>query len=65
MSETPWVVFDARSGFATCLRCGKNLNLPLPQPLSVFAAASLAFCNMHKNCRETDSKKNTAEAVAD
>lgn len=62
MSETPWVVFDCRTGFATCLRCGERLNMPLPQPIYVFAAATKAFCKMHEGCRETvDSEQGTVD----
>ena len=62
MSETPWVVFDCRTGFATCQRCGEILNLPLPQPVYIVVVASEAFCKMHANCRETvDSEQGTVD----
>ena len=61
-SKTPWVIFDCKTGLARCLRCGEKLNMPLPQPIYVFAAATEAFCKMHKNCRETvDSEQNTVD----
>lgn len=57
MSVTPWVVFDTRTGLATCLRCGEKLNMHLPQPLRVFVMATEAFRKMHQDCRETDSRR--------
>jgi hypothetical protein len=62
MSETPWVVFDAKIGKAVCQRCGEILNLPQSQPVYIVVAASEAFCKMHANCRETvDSEQGTVD----
>jgi hypothetical protein len=66
MRGTPWVVFDGKIGMGVCQRCGEKLNLPLPQPVCVFVAATKAFCKMHKNCRETDSyREKTAVNAQD
>jgi hypothetical protein len=54
---TLWVVFDSSIGKAVCRRCKQQLEMELPQPLSVFVAATKAFCKLHKNCEET--AKNT------
>jgi hypothetical protein len=58
MSKTPWVVFDCKTGLATCQHCGEALNLPLPQPISVFVAASEAFRKLHEGC----GKQQTASS---
>lgn len=57
MSRTPWVVFDGNTGLVTCQRCKETLNMRLPQPISVFAAASEAFRKRHERCRETVESK--------
>lgn len=52
MSRAEWVVFDAYTGYTLCTRCGVRLNLPLPQPVSIFVAATNAFVEIHENCDE-------------
>jgi hypothetical protein len=50
--EIPWVVVDGRPGeLGHCTRCGDALQINLPQPLPVVAAAMKAFSLMHRECQ--------------
>lgn len=55
--KTPWCVFDCKDKRVKCRRCGEQLNLLLPQPITIFVAASNAFCKLHKHCRGKEKKK--------
>jgi len=51
----PWIVVAGPNTDWTnpgeCLRCGQKLNIPLPQNLTVWAAAALAFVEVHSRCK--------------
>ncbi len=62
IGETPWVVFSCKTGRATCLRCEEQLNMQLPQPISIFAAATEAFRKIHARCHEKVFEKTMDDA---
>jgi hypothetical protein len=53
-SGVPWVVAGGKPGeLGHCQRCGEGLEMNLPQPISVVAAASKAFGAFHARCLDT------------
>lgn len=54
-NDYPWIVIgDNATNPGLCLRCGRRLNVLLPQSLSVWIAAFEAFLNIHKHCQESE-----------
>jgi hypothetical protein len=51
-TKVDWVVVGDGDCPGLCLRCGKKLHLPLPQPLTVWVAAARAFVKIHSRCVE-------------
>ena len=53
MKRTPWIVTTFEGDVAgKCLRCGRTLELKLPMNLTVWCAATRAFCKVHAACME-------------
>lgn len=48
-----WIVVLQNGLRFHCRRCGRSHGIEMPAPLSIWLAASRAFIDLHRGCRET------------